>query len=80
MEDQPRSALVAALVETIDRRTSAQTTFVTRTLMDAGWPGGHADRLDPAAVEWVRRWAPARVQERFIDDCSCSGGRCAVCN
>ena len=80
MDDQPRPAFVAALVETLDRRTTRQTDFVARTLLRAGWPGGHADRHDPAAVEWVRRWGPARAQRRYIDDCSCSGGRCSVCN
>jgi hypothetical protein len=80
MDDQPRPALVAAVVEKIDRRTSAQTALVMRALLAAGWPGGHDDRRDPAAVEWVRRWGPARAQRRFIDDCSCAGGRCAVCN
>jgi hypothetical protein len=80
MEDQPRPALVAALVETLDRRTTRQTEFVMRALTRAAWPGGHDDRHDPAAVEWVRRWAPARAQQRYIDDCSCAAGRCAVCN
>jgi hypothetical protein len=80
MDDQPRSALVAALVDTIDRRTTAQTSFVMRTLLGAGWPGGHADRRDPAAVEWVRRWGPSAAHEPFTDDCSCAQGRCAVCN
>jgi hypothetical protein len=80
MDDQPRPALVAALVETLDRRTTPQTDFVMRALMRGAWPGGHADRRDPAAVEWVRRWAPARAQRSFMDDCSCAAGRCAVCN
>jgi hypothetical protein len=80
MEDQPRPALVALLVETIDRRTSAQTDWVARSLLRGAWPGGHADRRDPAAAEWVRRWGPAVTGGPYIDDCSCSGGRCAVCN
>jgi hypothetical protein len=43
------------------------------------WPGGHADRTTPAALEWVRRWGPRGVKPA-TPDCSCAHGRCAVCN
>lgn len=28
------------------------------TMMRRCWPGGAADRSDPVALEWVRRWSP----------------------
>jgi hypothetical protein len=80
MDDQPRSVLVAALVEAIDRRTTLQTEWVTHALVRSAWPGGLADRRDRAALEWVRRWGPHATGGPFIDDCSCAQGRCAVCN
>ena len=43
------------------------------------WPGGPADRSDPAALEWLRRWRPARSLSG-LPACSCGAGRCAVCN
>jgi hypothetical protein len=30
-------------------------------LMDRSWPGGTADRMQPAALEWLRRWQPRRA-------------------
>jgi hypothetical protein len=27
-------------------------------LMDHSWPGGTADRVQPAALEWLRLWQP----------------------
>jgi hypothetical protein len=43
------------------------------------WPGGPADRCEPAALAWLRRWRPVRALAQ-IPVCSCSAGRCAVCN
>jgi hypothetical protein len=80
MDDQPRSSLVAALVEAIDSRTTYQSDWIMRALVGGAWPGGHADRSYPTAAEWVRRWGPARSQASYIGDCSCEQGRCAVCN
>jgi hypothetical protein len=80
MHDQPRPAIVAALVEAIDSRAPDQTDWMIRALVRGAWPGGHADRSDPMAVHWVRRWGPARMQQGYMGDCSCMQGRCAVCN
>lgn len=80
MDDQPRSAVVAYLVEAIDSRAADQTGRLTDALVNGAWPGGHADRREPTAAEWVRRWGPARLQRSYRDDCSCAAGRCAVCN
>ena len=80
MDDQPRPALVAALLEAIDSRTHHQTDWIVRTLVRGAWPGGSEDRRSPVAAEWVRRSGPALLEPSFFDDCSCDRGRCAVCN
>jgi hypothetical protein len=43
------------------------------------WPGGSADRSEPAALPWVRLWRPAS-SGAALPVCSCAAGRCAVCN
>jgi hypothetical protein len=43
------------------------------------WPGGTADRAEPVALRWLRRWRPATA-DLVLPVCSCSGGHCAVCN
>jgi hypothetical protein len=43
------------------------------------WPGGPADRTEPAALHWLRRWRPVRAFAA-LPVCSCAAGRCAVCN
>jgi hypothetical protein len=45
----------------------------------ACWPGGTADRIEPGALAWVRRWRPARTSGT-LPKCSCGAGHCAVCN
>ena len=80
MNDEPRTNLVAAVVEAIDERTDAQTSFIMAALVRSAWPGGIGDRLEPAALEWVRRWGPSTIAPEYFEDCSCLEGRCAVCN
>jgi hypothetical protein len=80
MEDQPHPALVAALVEAIDGRTLHQSAWILQVLEGGSWPGGTADRSSPAAAEWVRRWDPDGTGPSYSANCSCSAGRCAVCN
>jgi hypothetical protein len=77
--NSPRN-VVAAVVETIDERSSSQTDFIMAALVRGAWPGGIGDRLEPAALEWVRRWGPAKVDADYLSDCSCVHGRCLVCN
>lgn len=38
-----------------------------------------ADRSEPAAREWVRRWRPQPASVA-LPECSCAQGRCATCN
>ena len=48
-------------------------------LIDLSWPGGTADRTQPAALEWLRRWRPQRTA--FTPrECACAVGRCSACN
>lgn len=79
-EDQPLPAFVAALVESIDGRSKSQTDLAVQVLARRSWPGGTADRNTPAAAEWVRRWGPSAADTSYLDGCSCSAGRCVVCN
>ena len=79
MYDEPREDVVGAVIEAIDERTPAQTSFIMAALVRGAWPGGVADRREPGAVEWVRRWGP-RGELPPYGDCSCVHGRCAVCN
>ena len=43
------------------------------------WPGGCEDRLDPISIEWVKRWSPAALSAARLQ-CSCTDGRCGICN
>jgi hypothetical protein len=52
---------------------------VLRHIVATCWPGGTADRTEPAALGWLRRWRPATA-DLVLPACSCAGGRCAVCN
>jgi hypothetical protein len=45
----------------------------------ACWPGGMSDRVDPAALQWVRRWRPEKIGPS-VPVCSCQVGHCALCN
>jgi hypothetical protein len=48
-------------------------------LLRHGWPGGHADRLEPVARGWLRMWGPVKVIAT-VPACGCATGRCTVCN
>jgi hypothetical protein len=70
---------VPAIVESIERRTADDTLQLSSRLHAYCWPGGLADRTEPSALEWVRRWGPSRLTAEPLT-CSCAHGRCAVCN
>lgn len=66
-------------IESIARRPDHLSDRLATVLLHRAWPGGSADRMEPDALEWVRRGgaigaAPAAPA------CSCDTGRCAVCN
>ena len=73
MDGTPDRSLIAALLASI------ATPEETSRLALQQWPGGLADRSEPAALEWVRRWGPSRLTAD-MPDCSCTHGRCAICN
>jgi hypothetical protein len=79
MDEEPRGAFIAAHVESISTRTYFETERLALAMLGRCWPGGPADRIDLTAVEWVRRWGPARLGAPELD-CSCPAGRCRVCN
>ena len=79
MEGPPDPALVTAHIYTIASRSRRDTDRLLVDLSRRSWPGGSADRSEPAALEWVRRWGPGRLTASPLD-CSCEQGRCAVCN
>jgi hypothetical protein len=72
-------AVVAAHVEAVATRDPVDTGRLTGAVVARCWPGGHADRHDPVAVEWLRRWGPRGLAPVELD-CSCAEGHCAVCN
>ena len=71
--------LIAALIESVPARTDFETNRLVALLRHHCWPGGVGDRTERPALEWVRRWGPARLTSSTVD-CSCAEGRCAVCN
>jgi hypothetical protein len=72
-------SLIAWLLAAIDTRDHFETTELAAALLSRTWPGGHGDRSEPVALEWVRRWGPSRLTEASYA-CSCEQGRCTVCN
>jgi hypothetical protein len=62
-------------IRAIAARTAADDeALVTRLARDCS-----PDRTEPAALPWVRRWAPVRLGAG-LPVCGCAAGRCAVCN
>lgn len=71
--DELRSHLDSA-----NARTLAAAQDLT-DLLALCWPGGTADRSEPAALPWLRRWHPERAGT-VIPACSCAAGHCDLCN
>jgi len=66
-------------VEAIASRTQVESERLARVLVGSAWPGGHGDRSERGALEWVKRWRPGSGHlEPLV--CGCARGRCAVCN
>lgn len=70
---------LSAHIESIDSRGDREDERLATALLLRAWPGGSADRIEPAAVEWLRRWGPAHMADGALH-CSCAAGRCTVCN
>jgi hypothetical protein len=74
MRNEPIHEHIAAL----DTRTPAETNRLMSSILGSCWPGG-ADRTEPGALDWVRRWRPDRIGAELLA-CSCARGHCALCN
>jgi hypothetical protein len=48
-------------------------------ILSACWPDGPEDRTQRAARDWMRRWRPEQITGQ-LPVCSCSTGRCVLCN
>jgi hypothetical protein len=60
---------------------SGQTARLMARAARAEWPGGVADRVQPGALDWVRRWRPRHpLGGGSVPRCGCATGRCLVCN
>jgi hypothetical protein len=70
---------MSAHIEAIAARGDRDAERLATALLHRAWPGGSADRSEPVALEWLRRWGPARMSGGAWP-CSCPAGRCAVCN
>ena len=79
MHESPQDALLVALIDSVRSRSDVQTAALGASLQRRCWPGGTADRSEPAALPWVRRWGPAQITPA-PHECSCAAGRCTVCN
>ena len=79
MPERQDDDFIAALIASIDVRDHLETTEFAATMLSRTWPGGHGDRSEPVALEWVRRWGPSRLTGAPYA-CSCAKGRCTVCN
>jgi hypothetical protein len=66
-------------IQSVAARDESEARTVIGRIAIACWPGGTADRIEPGALAWVRRWRPASAAAA-LPVCSCPAGRCAVCN
>jgi hypothetical protein len=79
MDDQPLRARAEAHIAAAGRRTEADHDRLAEILSSWCWPGGPADRTEPVARGWLRRWGPQRI-EALVFECTCAHGRCELCN
>ncbi|MEA2215066.1 MAG: hypothetical protein QOK19_627 [Solirubrobacteraceae bacterium] len=79
MDERSPEHAVGEHVATIAGRSEPDTERLASMLRAWCCPADATDRRVPAAVEWLRRWGPARGTAEPLD-CSCASGRCAFCN
>ena len=79
MADHPGDTQIAAHIESISTRSESDTELLVAAMLRHCWPGDSADRTEPVALAWVRRWGPRRVG-LIPPSCSCAEGRCRLCN
>lgn len=66
-------------IQTVRSRDDAETRSLVGRIQRACWPGGSIDRTSPNARRWLAHWRPAQAAGP-VPACSCSAGRCLVCN
>jgi hypothetical protein len=79
MADHTGDTQIAAHIESISTRSESDTELLVAAMLRHCWPGDSADRTEPGALAWVRRWGPRRVG-LIPPSCSCAEGRCRLCN
>jgi len=75
----PDNERIAAHIASVSRRADADADRLIAALLGHSWPGGHCDRTEHVALEWVRRWRPRPIAA-LPPVCACASGRCSVCN
>jgi hypothetical protein len=73
-DDEIREHIQAAIV-----CEASEARRLTYRMLSACWPGGSADRTEPAALGWIRHWRPDTLGAS-LPACSCASGRCLLCN
>ncbi|HEY2653749.1 MAG TPA: hypothetical protein VGI50_17640 [Solirubrobacteraceae bacterium] len=63
----------------IEQSAARERPTVIGRIVATCWPGGTADRAELVAHGWLRHWRPATAN-LVLPACSCTGGRCTVCN
>ena len=59
--------------------TSRDAARLASLIIGVCWPGGPEDRTERVALDWLRQWRPERIAAE-LPACSCSTGRCVLCN
>lgn len=70
---------IATHIESLASRGEPDTDILLSAMLAFCWPGRSADRTEPTALEWLRRWGPKRGGVA-LPACSCADGRCRLCN
>ena len=78
-DDHPLRARAQAHIAAASRRTAEDHERLAGILQGWCWPGGPEDRTDAVARSLVRTRGPARLA-RIEFECTCSQGRCTICN
>jgi hypothetical protein len=79
MADPAGHTQIVAHIESISTRSQLDTDLLISAMLRHCWPSDSGDRIEPGALDWVRRWGPRRIG-LIPPSCSCAQGRCRVCN
>lgn len=66
-------------ISAVAGRSASETSHLVARMQRFCWPGGATDRTEPGALAWVRRWRPTPLGAP-VPVCSCTQGRCLMCN